>query len=261
MQFDYQRVEPYGAEEFLKMLREEAFFKNARLEHPYVKQLTGGKLTREQLQDFAKQDYQLKKCPSWWIAGRILNSPTISDQKLVAKTFIEEMGGIDPRFTGHQSMYLKFGKALGLSEEEMEHAELLPSTVLAVEMLLHINRYRSMTEGLASGSIMGEATNVEVSRMLVPVFEKQYGIPREGLEWFLEHVEADQKHESLGGTIVKRHATTKDRQNKIWDCIIKTKSAWWIFFDGLYSATFTGVELPRYKVGRDLPESYPMEPF
>ncbi len=259
--FDFKRTEPYGAEEFLRMLREEALDKNARLEHPYVKELVGGKLSRDQLRDFAKQDYQLKKCPSWWVAGRILNSPTIADQKLIAKTFIEEMGGLDARFTGHQRMYLEFGKALGLSDEDMELAELLPSTVLAVEMLMNINRHRSVFEGIASGSIMGEATNVKVSKMLMPVFESQYGVPRAGLVWFLEHVEADQKHESLGASIVKRLATTKDRQDKVWDCIIRTKAAWWIFFDGLYSVTFSGIELPRYKVGRDLPESYPMEPL
>lgn len=258
---DFHRREPYAPEEFLALLREEALYKNARLEHPYVKRMVEGKLSREQLRDFAKQDYQLKKCPSWWVAGRILNSPTIADQKMIAKTFIEEMGGVDPRFTGHQAMYLEFGKALGLSEDDLEHAGLLPSTVVAVAMLMEINRHRSVAEALASGSIMGETINVRVSKMLLPAFEDHYGIPREGLVWFLEHVEADQEHGGLGETIVKKYATTKDMQNKIWDCIIRTKAAWWIFFDGLYSVTFTGINLPRYIVGKDLPECYPLEPF
>jgi len=60
---------------------------------------------------------------------------------------------------------------------------------------------------------------------------------------------------------VKKYATTKDMQNKIWDVIIRTKAAWWVFFDGLYSTTFGGVNLPRYQVGRDLAMSYPMEPI
>ncbi len=259
--FDFQRREPYAPEEFLTLLKEEALYKNARLEHPYVKHLVDGKLTREQLRDFAKQDYQLKKCPSWWVAGRILNSPSIETQKMIAQTFIEEMGGVDPRFTGHQAMYLEFGKALGLSAAELDHAELLPSTILAVAMLMHINRHRSVAEALASGSIMGETINVTVSQMLLPAFEKHYRIPREGLVWFLEHVEADQEHGGLGEAVVKKYATTKDMQNKIWDCIIRTKAAWWIFFDGLHSVTFSGIQLPRYTVGKDLPECYPLEPF
>lgn len=259
--FDFHRLEPYGVEEFLAMLRTEALYQSARLEHPYVKRLVHGDLTQEQLRDFAKQDYQLKKCPSWWVAGRILNSPSIETQKMIAGTFIEEMGGVDPRFTGHQAMYLEFGKALGLTPEDLDHAELLPSTILAVAMLMHINRHRSVAEALASGSIMGETINVTVSRMLLPAFENHYKIPREGLVWFLEHVEADQEHGGLGEAVVKKYATTKDMQNKIWDCIIRTKAAWWIFFDGLHSATFSGIDLPRYKVGKDLPECYPLEPF
>ncbi|MGH7829716.1 MAG: hypothetical protein ACREP8_06015, partial [Candidatus Binatia bacterium] len=98
--FDFQRIEPYGIEEFLRLLKEEALDANARLDHPYVKRMVAGALSREQLRDYAKQDYQLKKCPSWWVAGRILNTPTIADQKIIAKTFIEEMGGSDARFTG-----------------------------------------------------------------------------------------------------------------------------------------------------------------
>jgi pyrroloquinoline quinone (PQQ) biosynthesis protein C len=128
-------------------------------------------------------------------------------------------------------------------------------------MLMHINCHRSVAEALASGSIVGEAINVTVSRMLLPAFEKHYKIPREGLVWFLEHVEADQEHAGLGEAVVKKYATTKDMQNKIWDCIIRTKAAWWIFFDGLHSVTFSGIDLPRYKVGKDLPGCYPLEPF
>lgn len=259
--FDFDRKEAYEPEEFLSMLKAEAREKNARLEHPYVKNMVAGKLTREQLRDFAKQDYQLKKCPSWWVAGRILNSPSIQTQKMIAGTFIEEMGGVDPRFTGHQAMYLEFGKALGLTPDDLDHAELLPSTILAVAMLMQINRHRSVGEALASGSVMGEQTNVRVSKLLLPAFENHYKIPRAGLVWFLEHVEADEGHGGLGDAIVKKFAVSKDMQNKIWDSIIRTKAAWWIFFDGLHSVTFSGIDLPRYKVGVDLPECYPLEPW
>ena len=259
--FDFHRENPYGQDEFIAMVQAEALEGNARLDHPYVKLLIDGKLSREQLIDFAKQDYQLKKVPSWWSAQRIANCLTIADQKAVSKAFSEEMGGADDRFTGHQAMYLKFGAALGLTPVELELAPILPSTILAVTMLMHINKYRSTPEGLASGSVLGEQTNVRVSQMFVPAFEKHYGLPREGLEWFLEHIEADTEHGSMGETFVKKYARSKDMQNKIWDTIIRTKSAWWIFFDGLYSAQITGVKLPRYTVGKDLPEFFPNEPY
>ena len=259
--FNFAKKEPYPIDEFLDLLQKEALHANARVEHPYVQLLVDGKLSIDQLRDYAKQDYQLKKCPSWWVAGRILNSPTIEDQKLLAGTFIEEMGGVDPRFTGHQAMYLAFGRALGLTEKDLEEAELLPSTILTVDMLMHINRHRSVAEALASGSVLGEQTNVRVTKLLVPAFRRHYGISDEGLIWFLEHEEADEEHGSLGESIVKKYDATKDMQNKIWDAIIRTKAAWWVFFDGLYSTTFGGVNLPRYQVGRDLPMSYPMEPI
>lgn len=259
--FDFDRETPYGQDEFIGMVKAEALDRNARLDHPYVKLLVDGKLTREQLVDFAKQDYQLKKVPSWWSAQRITNCLTIADQKAISKAFAEEMGGSDDRFTGHQAMYLKFGEGLGLRSEDLERAPVLPSTILAVSTLMHINKYRSTPEGLASGSVLGEQTNVRVAKMFVPAFEKHYGLPREKLEWFLEHIEADQEHGGMGEQFVRKYAKTKDMQNKIWDTIIRTKSAWWIFFDGLYSAQITGTNLPRYIIGKDLPDFFPNEPY
>lgn len=259
--FDFARTDPYGQDQFIGMLKDEALERNARLEHPYVKLLVDGRLTRSQLVDFAQQDYQFKKVPSWWLAQRITNCLTIADQKTLSKAFAEEMGGSDERFTGHQAMYLAFGRALGLTADDLEHAPALPSTILAVSMLMHINKHRSAPEGLASGSILGEQTNVRVAQMFVPAFEKHYGIARDGLVWFLEHIEADSEHGGMGDAFVRRYAKSKDMQNKIWDAIIRTKAAWWVFFDGLYSAQINGIDLPRYVIGRDLPEFFPNEPY
>ncbi len=61
--FDFARKEPYSPDEFLDLLQKEALHANARVEHPYVQLLADGKLTIDQLRDYATQDYQLKKCP------------------------------------------------------------------------------------------------------------------------------------------------------------------------------------------------------
>ena len=260
MRFDFARRDPYPVGEYLGLLQEEVRDGNARLEHPFVRLLFEGQLTREQLQGWAKQDYALKKCPTWWNAGRLLNAPTLSVQRRLAKSLIEELG---EEGDGHTDMYLRFGQALGIAEQDMEHAPLLPSTVLAVDELMAINRDRHVVEALASGSVAGEAINVEFCTRFLQANERVYHIPREALVWFEEHVVADAGHSSLGETLVLEMAAAKEVQDRVWDAVVRSKAVYWVFFDGLYLAYVLGGPLPHphYAPGRHLPLHYPFQRY
>ena len=177
MRFDFGREQPYESEQFLGMLQEEVREGNARLEHPFVRLLFDGGLSLDQVRGWAKQDFALKRCPTWWNAGRLLNSPTLAIQRKVAHSLIEELGD---EGGGHTEMYLRFGAALGVPEREMYDAPLLPSTVLVVDELMGINRHRSVIESLASGSVAGEAINVDFCTHFVAANDRVYGIARDG---------------------------------------------------------------------------------
>ena len=260
MRFDFNRTEPYPAGEFLEALKAEVRDRTARLEHPFVQMLFNGELTHDQLRGWARQDFALKKCPSWWLAARMMNSPNMAVQRRVAGPLMEELGSAED---AHTDMYLRSGRALGLSDDEMENAPLLPSTVLAVDELMAINRDRSVVEGLGSGSVAGEAINVEFCTRFIKANDRVYKIPREGLEWFYEHIEADSGHSSLGEELVLEYATTKDMQNRVWDAAVRSKAVYWVLFEGLYQAYVLNKDggYPHYRPGTDLPTNYPFSTY
>ncbi len=256
MRFDFRSPDPIPSHDFLRLLKEEVRDRNARLEHPFVKLLFDGKLTMEQLRGWATQDYALKRCPTWWNAGRLLNSPSLAVQRRVARSLLEELG---EEGSGHTDMYQKFGQALGMSAEEMEAAPLLPSTILALDEFMTINGRRSVVESLASGSVAGEAINVEFSTRFVEANDRIYHLPKEGLEWFYEHIEADKGHSNLGEQLVLELAATKDMQDRVWDAVTRSKAIYWVFFDGVYQAYVLGggASHPHYEPGQHLPLGYP----
>ena len=256
VRFDFSSREPLPAEEFLRLRKEEVRHRNARLEHPFVRLLFDGRLTLEQLRGWALQDYALKRCPTWWNAGRLLNSPTLAVQRRVVRSLLEELGD---EGHGHTDMYQRFLAGLGVAADEMEHAPLLPSTVLALDAFMAINSRRDVVESLASGSVAGEAINVEFSTGVVDANDRAYHLPKAALEWFYEHIEADKGHSSLGERLVLEFAVTKDIQNRVWDAVIRSKSIYWVFFDGVYQAYVlgNGTSHPHYKPGLDLPHHYP----
>ena len=141
----------------------------------------------------------------------------------------------------------------------MEEAPLLPSTVLAVDELMSINRNRSVMESLASGSVAGEAINVEFCAKFLAANERVYKIPIESLDWFTEHIVSDSGHSSLGEQLVLEYATTRELQNLAWDAAVRSKALFSVFFDGLYQAyvLHKDGEYPHYRRGTDLPTNYP----
>ena len=110
MSFDFADPEPHQAAEFLEMLKAEVRHQNARLEHPFVRMLFDGELSLDQVRGWAKQDYALKRCPTWWNAGRLLNSPDLATQRQVVHSLVEELG---EEGSGCADMYLRCGGGAG----------------------------------------------------------------------------------------------------------------------------------------------------
>ncbi len=131
--------------------------------------------------------------------------------------------------------------------------------MLAVDELMAINRERPVVEALASGSVAGEAINVEFCSRFVRANDRVYHIDRDGMEWFTEHIVADAAHSGLGERLVLEHATTKEVQNRVWDAAVRSKAAYWVFFEGLHQAYVLGdpAAYPHYGLGSDLPMNYP----
>src|SRR2546423_9651408 len=115
VRFDFRSPDAVASQDFLGLLKEEVRDRNARLEHPFVKLLFDGKLTVQQLRGWAMQDYALKRCPTWWNAGRLLNSPSLAVQRRVVRSLLEELGD---EGHGHTDMYQRFGAAFGVCGEE-----------------------------------------------------------------------------------------------------------------------------------------------
>ena len=62
-----------------------------------------------------------------------------------------------------------------------------------------------------------------------------------------------------GERLVLEHATTVEVQNRVVDAVIRSKAAYWVFFEGLYQAYVLGesAPYPHYSPGRHLPADYP----
>jgi hypothetical protein len=135
----------------------------------------------------------------------------------------------DPRAAGedHYTLTTREAKLLGVTEADIEHAELHPFVAAAFEAWLHLGKKDwlqsfvsvAMVEAINSGAIVptGGFSYQSRERLVADL-----GIPRESLVNRNVHVEADQEHALVLERVLRRHVTSPATQAVVIDSIKKT---------------------------------------
>jgi hypothetical protein len=135
----------------------------------------------------------------------------------------------DPRAAGedHYTLTTKEAKLLGVSEADIDRAELHPFVAAALEAWLHLGKKDWLQSFVAVSMV--EAIN---SATIVPTGGFSYharerlvsdlGIPRESLVNRNVHVEADQEHALVLERVLRRHVKNPATQDLVMDALKKT---------------------------------------
>ena len=135
----------------------------------------------------------------------------------------------DPRAGGedHYTLTTKEAKLLGVSESEIDGAELHPFVAAAFEAWLHLGKKEwlqsfvavSMVEAINSNSIIptGGFSYKSRERLVTDL-----GLPRESLINRNVHVEADQEHALVLERVLRRHVKDQVAQDLVMSALQKT---------------------------------------
>ena len=156
------------------------------MESRYFTDLRAGVLTTRQLGGFAIQHY-------------IHNMAVLKGFALVAvqraaddRAFMAMAGGLYEEFT-HPAMCRKFGLALGLTDEDFDHALPVYGCLVHTAATVHAFYLASPVEVMAnalSNETMVQRYAVEFDGYL----RKHYDVSEEGMEFFVVHKGADVEH-------------------------------------------------------------------
>jgi pyrroloquinoline quinone (PQQ) biosynthesis protein C len=135
----------------------------------------------------------------------------------------------DPRAGGedHYTLTTKEAKLLGVTESEIDGAELHPFVAAAFEAWLHLGKQDwlqsfaavSMVEAINSNSIIPTGGFSHKSRERLV---SDLGIPRESLVNRNVHVEADQEHALVLERVLRRHVKDQSSKEVVLHALKKT---------------------------------------
>jgi pyrroloquinoline quinone (PQQ) biosynthesis protein C len=156
----------------------------------------GGKLSRQRLECWAKDMYHFIQPGIPALTAWLADAPSVVERdsaRLIARNLAGELGFLDE--PDHRVLYLRFLAGLDVTEEQAKAHLPLASTIGGASVLGAFCR-SSFEEGLGS---FGLGLELQVpgrpngAAMILRALE-HYDIPREALEFYRVHVEAEEEH-------------------------------------------------------------------
>jgi len=207
-----------------------------------VKRFLETRLTRSRAQIISQQfGLFVRYRRSAW-AYLIARSPHMEVKRELLKHETEELLH-DPRCgSDHYSLWIAHGKLVGLTEEQVNNAKLLPTTRAALNGWIYLAMYRPWYESLGGVAVL-ERTNID---SIVPGGAHQtraerrwiedLGVTAEQLPNFRVHREADIDHQSDIMNMLAKYISSESQWEGIVEASEESYDYWRVFLGGIAEA-------------------------
>lgn len=202
--------------------------------HPFFARLEKGEVDRSVVHRWVAQFYPWLSCVPLAMAERFARCPWNPEydrfRKMILDQLVEEAGDPKGQAPGHPELWLRFCEGLGLSRAAVQSAPLLPSTLVAIDDFLYINRESPFYISAAGSS---EPPNVELCQRLLPAFRTHYGVDEDHLTYYTLHVTADEDHSRFVGEMVAAFAKSPEVRRQMWDAMLRGFALHRLLVDGV----------------------------
>jgi pyrroloquinoline-quinone synthase len=210
------------------------------LKHPFYVAWTEGRLSKEVLQEYAKQYYAHVRAFPTYVSGVHSHCDDVAIRQELLENLIEEERGAE----NHPELWLRFAEGLGVAREDVTTAELLPATQDSVRQLRSLTQSDDYREGLAA-LLAYEAQIPEVAQTKREGLNSFYGLADErAVSFFRVHESADVLHSRVELNILKEQCQTPAEQGRAITAARESAKALWSFLDGVTAAYLTESQLP-----------------
>lgn len=209
------------------------------LKHPFYVAWTQGKLSREQLRQYAEQYFHHVLAEPTYLSAVHFNTPhehtetnsgDISVRQEVLKNLISEEHGEK----NHPALWKTFAFSLGSSDKSLAGAAALPTTASLVATFRDICLNQPFYAGLAAMHAF-ESQVPEIAAVKIDGLAKFYGMTDpDSYEFFTVHQEADVYHSQAEWTLIERFADTPEKQAEVLAATTRACDALVGFLDGVY---------------------------
>jgi pyrroloquinoline quinone (PQQ) biosynthesis protein C len=204
------------SKEFVDQLKKDIqAFPKIRIKHPFLKAVCNGTATMDQIRAWAIQDYQFRAAVPRICMLRYLACTDPEIAKKLWGVVEEETRGLDTGTAGHNELAIRFANSIGLTQKQLETAELRPSTaahLYYVELIIHtLPWFVVMSIQIGAEGTFGPAA-AAIGNGLI----KNYQMNPDDVRFITVHSEADEDHSSLAEEIAVRYLHSPSLQDQTY---------------------------------------------
>ncbi|MBW8828133.1 MAG: iron-containing redox enzyme family protein [Burkholderiales bacterium] len=206
--------------------------------HPFVERCRAGELTLPQVRVLASQMYRFCHEFPCFLATALAASRDEATRMVIAENLWEELGEGDPQ-RAHATLFRRFTRALGISDEELADSPVLPETRALIDAYLALGD-RACGLGLvgalchaSEGIVASLYTQIQAGLMSALHFDK------EALVFFELHIHVDDGHADHLESVLLPMLRTPQDEDLVAQAIGAALDARCRFFDGVLRASCT----------------------
>ena len=199
------------------------------LTHPFYNKWRSGELTREALQEYARQYYAFEST-----FPRLLSAlHTRSDRPDVRQSLLDNLWDEEHGEVNHAEMWLRFGEGIGAERASVRSAELNPGTRALLDTYWAAVSDAPIAAGIAA-LYAYEGQVPEVATEKIRGLVEQYGVedPRT-LAFFTVHSTLDVEHSGAERSMISSLAPTAVDEEAVLASTRDALDAWWGFLDAV----------------------------
>ena len=224
---------PLAADAFLKELRQ-IIQEKQYSGHSFIRDLAQGEFTQENLKRWAIQKYFQVDQHIRAFGGIYANCPDHRVRRLLVENLIDEETDLRCGSDSHAALMLRFAKALGATDEEVEKSRSIPEVADYVNWVIEFCKSSPYIVGLAALSLAGESQVPAAMRAAVRGLKEHYRMNDAEIEFFTVHIGGDEEHSGVAETLVKEYATTDELQAQVREAVATFCDKWWRMQDGYH---------------------------
>ncbi len=199
------------------------------LDHTFYQRWNAGTLSREELQDYARQYYHYALAFPTFISNMHAQCDDVPTRQALLENLIEEERGPE----NHPELWLRFCESLGLSREEVLAGSPRETTRQLIETMRSLAREGALHEGLAA-LYAYESQVPKVAETKIAGLAQWYGIsaPRD-IAFFAVHQDADVLHSQTSKELLERLCDSDPKRDAAATATQRTLDALYVFLDGV----------------------------
>lgn len=202
--------------------------------HRFHKRLHSGQCTYEEVQAWALNRYYYQSIIPIKDATILSRMPNPADRRIWRKR-IEDHDGLHEGDGGIEC-WLKLTDSLGFSRDYMTSSQgILPGTRFAVDAYIEFCRTRSLLEAVAS-SLTELFSPTIIAERVAGMLANYKFVSKETLAYFSQRPVQAKRDSDFALDYVKRHATTRTKQNAVLGALEFKCSLLWAQLDALWLA-------------------------